>query len=126
MVAVGVISIATVVLGIQFKNVKPEYGILLSITGCLIIFIMMLTKLTYIINIFNQISELTNVSKEYIKILLKITGITFICEIASDICKDCGYVAISNQVQIFGKISILVISLPIFSELILQIGKMLS
>ena len=76
MIAVGVISIATVVLGIQFKNVKPEYGILLSITGCLIIFIMMLTKLTYIINIFNQISELTNVSKEYIKILLKITGIT--------------------------------------------------
>ena len=74
----------------------------------------------------NQISELTNVSKEYIKILLKITGITFICEITSDICKDCGYVAISNQVQIFGKISILVISLPIFSELILQIGKMLS
>ena len=126
MIAVGVISIATVVLGIQFKNVKPEYGILLSITGCLIIFIMMLTKLTYIINIFNQISELTNVSKEYIKILLKITGITFICEIASDICKDCGCVAISNQVQIFGKISILVISLPIFSELILQIGKMLS
>ena len=125
MIAVGVISIATVVLGIQFKNVKPEYGILLSITGCLIIFIMMLTKLTYIINIFNQISELTNVSKEYIKILL-ITGITFICEITSDICKDCGYVAISNQVQIFGKISILVISLPIFSELILQIGKMLS
>ena len=49
MIAVGVISIATVVLGIQFKNVKPEYGILLSITGCLIIFIMMLTKLTYII-----------------------------------------------------------------------------
>ena len=126
MIAVGVISIATVVLGIQFKNVKPEYGILLSITGCLIIFIMMLTKLTYIINIFNQISELTNVSKEYIKILLKITGITFICEIASEICKDCGNVAISNQVQIFGKISILVISLPIFSELILKIGKMLS
>ena len=91
MIAVGVISIATVVLGIQFKNVKPEYGILLSITGCLIIFIMMLTKLTYIINIFNQISELTNVSKEYIKILLKITGITFICEITSDICKDCEY-----------------------------------
>ena len=45
MIAVGVISIATVVLGIQFKNVKPEYGILLSITGCLIIFIMMLTKI---------------------------------------------------------------------------------
>ena len=108
MIAVGVISIATVVLGIQFKNVKPECGMLLSMTGCLIIFIMMLTKLTYIINIFNQmLSELTNVSKEYIKILLKITGITFICEIASDICKDCGYVAISNQAEHIGKISIL-------------------
>ncbi|WP_418755551.1 stage III sporulation AC/AD family protein [Eubacterium ventriosum] len=51
---------------------------------------------------------------------------TFISEIASDIAKDCGYQAVANQVQIFGKLSVLVISFPVFTELISSIGKLLS
>lgn len=74
----------------------------------------------------DKLSDLTSVSKEYIKILLKITGITFISEIASDISKDCGYMAVANQVQIFGKVSILVISIPVFTELISKVGGLLS
>ena len=50
---------------------------------------------------------------------------TFISEIASDIAKDCGYQAVANQVQIFGKLSVLVISFPVFTELISSIGKLL-
>ena len=61
-----------------------------------------------------------------LKIILKITGVTFISEIASDIAKDCGYQAVANQVQIFGKLSVLVISFPVFTELISSIGKLLS
>ena len=34
--------------------------------------------------------------------------------------------AIANQVQIFGKLSILVISLPVFSELIKAVVSLLS
>ena len=71
-------------------------------------------------------ADLTSVSREYIKILLKITGITFISEIASDISKDCGYSSVASQVQIFGKISVLVISLPVFAELISKVGGLLS
>ena len=73
-----------------------------------------------------RLAGITSVSREYIKIILKITGVTFISEIASDIAKDCGYQAVANQVQIFGKLSVLVISFPVFTELISSIGKLLS
>lgn len=126
MISIGIISVAVVLLAIQFKSIKPEYSIFISVAGCIFIFVFILSKLGDIVSLVDKLSDLTSVSREYIKILLKITGITFISEIASDISKDCGYTAVANQVQIFGKVSVLVISLPVFTELISKVGGLLS
>lgn len=126
MIAIGVVGMVIVLLAIQFKSIKPEYGIMISVVGCIFIFLYSLSRISDIVQIVDKFSELTSVSREYIKILLKITGITFISEISADISKDCGYMAIANQVQIFGKLSILAISLPVFTDLIASIGNLLS
>ena len=126
MLTIGIIGIVTVLLAIQFKSVKPEYGTMLSIIACIFIFIYSLARISDIVEIVDKLSGLTSISREYIKILLKITGITFISEISSDISKDCGYVAVANQVQIFGKLTVLVISLPVFIELITAVSSLLT
>lgn len=125
MLSIGILGIAVVLLAIQFKTVKPEYGIMISVAGCIFIFVYSLSRIEDIVDIMDKLTALTSISREYIKILLKITGITFISEISSDIARDCGYTAVANQVQIFGKLSVLGISLPIFVELISSVGKLL-
>lgn len=126
MISIGIVSVAVVLVAIQFKTIKPEYSIYISVAGCIFIFIFVLSKLSEIVSLVDRLADLTSVSREYIKILLKITGITFISEIASDISKDCGYASVANQIQIFGKVSVLVISLPVFTELISKVGGLLS
>lgn len=125
MLVVGVIGMVVVLTAIQFKTIKPEYGIMISVVGCIFIFIYSLSRIDDIISMIDKLSELTSISRDYIKILLKITGITFISEISSDIARDCGYSAVANQLQIFGKLTILAISLPVFVELISSIGNLL-
>lgn len=126
MLTIGVIGIVTVLLAVQFKSIKPEYGIMISVIACIFIFIYSLTRISEIVEVVDKLSGMTSVSREYIKILLKITGITFISEIASDISKDCGYTAVANQIQIFGKLTVLAISLPVFTELISAITGLLT
>lgn len=126
MISIGIVGVAVVLVAIQFKTIKPEYSIYISVAGCIFIFIFILSKLSEIVSLVDRLADLTSVSREYIKILLKITGITFISEIASDISKDCGYASVANQIQIFGKVSVLVISLPVFTELISKVGGLLS
>ena len=46
------------------------------------------------------------------------TGITYIAEFASGICKDAGYGALGGQIEIFGKLSILAVSMPIVLALL--------
>lgn len=125
MLVIGVIGMVVVLTALQFKTIKPEYGILISVAGCIFIFLYSLSRISDIISMIDKLSELTSISRDYIKILLKITGITFISEIASDIAKDCGYSAVANQIQIFGKLTILAMSLPVFAELISSIGNLL-
>lgn len=126
MLVIGIVGIVVVLLAIQFKSIKPEYGIMISVVGCIFIFIYSLTLIDEIIEMVDKIAGLSSIGRNYIKIILKITGITFVSEISSDIAKDCGYQAISNQVQIFGKLSILAISFPVFTQLISTIGSLLS
>lgn len=126
MLTIGIIGMVAVLLAIQFKSIKPEYGIMISVIACIFIFIYSLSRISDIVEVVDRLSGLTSISKEYIKILLKITGITFISEISSDISKDCGYIAVANQIQIFGKLTVLVISLPVFVELISAVSSLLT
>lgn len=57
--------------------------------------------------------------------LLKITGITYIAEFASGLCKDAGYGAIGGQIEIFGKLSILAVSMPIVLALLETLKRLL-
>ena len=104
MLVIGIMGIVVVLMAIQFKSIKPEYGIMISVVGCTFIFLYSLVRVKEIVEMVERLAGITSVSREYIKIILKITGVTFISEIASDIAKDCGYQAVANQVQIFWKI----------------------
>ena len=54
----------------------------------------------------------------YIKILFKLLAIAYICQIASNICEDLGYRSISFQIETIGKVSILLLSIPIIQSLL--------
>ena len=43
---------------------------------------------------------------------------TYIAEFASDLCRDAGYQGVAGQIQIFGKISVLAVSVPVLTALL--------
>lgn len=57
--------------------------------------------------------------------IFKIIGITYISEIASDISKDCGYATLGNQIQIFGKLTILGFCMPVLTAIVKAIIEMI-
>lgn len=54
----------------------------------------------------------------YIEIVFKALGICYVAQLASDYCKDCGENALSSQIQLAGRLSMLSVSLPMFSAII--------
>ena len=60
---------------------------------------------------------------EYIKLLIKMIGITYITEFSQDICRDAGFGAVANQIGIAGKITLLVLGLPVIRSLLSCISQ---
>lgn len=118
MIQVGILGVAGVLLAIQFKSGKAEYGIYISATLTLLIFFSILGRLEIIIEAMKTIAGYISLDKAYIGTLVKMLGITYIAEFSSSICKDAGYQTIAQQIEIFGKLAILVLSIPILLTLL--------
>lgn len=125
MVKIGVIGISAVFLGMFLKNYKSEYGVLIGMAACICIFVFLIGKLESILSYVDSIEALLPVDSRYIGMILKMIGITYIAEFSIDICKDAGYQAIAGQIEMFAKLSILLISMPVMMGFIETVGQFL-
>ena len=118
MVRVALLGIAGVLLALQLKSLKSEYSIYLCLGVSALIFWYMTEQLGSILEGLEMIQDTLPLNAGYIRTLIKIVGITYIAEFASDLCKDAGYQAVAGQIQMFGKLSVLAVSIPILMALL--------
>lgn len=119
------IALVAVVLIILLKQYKPEFALYISLLTGILILMLVMDKLTGIIQLIESISNKANINNQFIAILIKITGIAFLSEFAVSICKDAGETAISNKIEIGTKIIIISMSIPIISSLLEIVLKIL-
>ena len=117
MIQIGLLGMVGVIFALQLKSINSEYSILICIALSLIIFFSVIGRLEELIHTIREVISFIGVDSDYIRIILKMLGITYIAEFSSSICKDAGYQTIASQIEIVAKLSILVMSLPIIIAL---------
>lgn len=120
-IKVGMLGIVGVLIAIQFKSQKPEYGIYIGFSIGILIFCYALREFQAVLGQFELVSKYLGTGQSYLAILLKVIGITYICEFSSGICKDAGYGTIAEQIEVLGKLSVMFAGLPILFAVIEQI-----
>lgn len=124
-IKIGMIGILGTLLALQLKQSKAEYGILLGIVISIFIFFSIFGKLSLIVDTVKRISSYISIDNAYIGLMLKMLGVTYISEFAADICRDAGYQTIAGQIQVFCKLAILALSMPILLALMETIEQFL-
>lgn len=124
-IKVGMLGIVGVLLAIQFKALKSEYSLYIGLGIGILVFGYVLRQVEAVMNQIGFIQKYLGDAQEYLAILLKVIGITYICEFSAGICKDAGFHAISDQIEILGKLSVMFAGLPILFAVIEQIQGVL-
>ena len=120
------ISIIAVLLITVLKTTKREdFSVILTIIASILLFAFAILKLEDVIELLNQMIAKSGINKEYLKLLIKVTGITYIIEIASNICKDAGSSALATKVEMLGKLSIVVLTIPIITSVVSVITEII-
>ena len=121
-VGIGLIS---VVLIIVIKQYRPEFALYISLVAGCIILVYAVDKLKVIVELLNQIATKSGINSKFLNLLLKMTGIAYLSEFAVSLCKDAGETAIANKLEIGSKAIIIVMSIPIISNLLEVVLKVL-
>ena len=119
------VAIVGVLLAIQFRGSKPEYATYIGLAVGIVIFFFSMRQVETVTAQFSRIKSYLSGTEGYLSILLKVIGITYICEFSSDICRDAGYQTVAGQIEVLGKLTVMFAGLPILFAVIEQIQSFL-
>ena len=114
-IGIGLVALVIIII---LKQYRPEYAVYASIIAGILILFLAMEKLSGVINLLQSISDKTFINKQFLGILLKITGIAIITEFAVSVCSDAGEKAIASKIEIGSKVIIITMSIPIISSLL--------
>lgn len=116
-ISLGGFAIITAVVAVLLRQQKPEYAVIISICSGILIIAMILSSLIPAISEINSLINLSGISSEYGKIIIKSLGICFITQFAADTCRDANETALASKLETAGKIAVLLISLPMIKNI---------
>lgn len=124
-IKIGLLGIIGVLLAGWFKGSRPEYTLYVGIGAAVLIFSYAVRCLYSLIARLSELQQYMAGGEGYLGTLLKIVGITYICEFSAGICKDAGFAAVAGQIEVLGKLTVMFAGLPILLAVLEQIQSFL-
>lgn len=124
-IKIGLLGIIGVLLAGWFKGSKPEYTLYIGIGVAVLIFSYAVRFFYSLIGRLLELQQYMEGGAGYLGTLLKIVGITYICEFSAGICKDAGFAAVAGQIEVLGKLAVMFAGMPILLAVLEQIQSFL-
>ncbi len=123
--AVAALGITGMLMSITIKNTRPEISAAVSLATGIAILFYILDSLSGIFSEFSKLIESTGLDSKYFAVALKACVIAYITQFAAELCRDAGEGAVAVKVELAGKISIVVLSMPVISGFLKAMSSLL-
>ena len=118
MLKVVILAVIGTVFIVLLKDKTSGLSFLLMLAICMLLMFFILDYVEILLDGFKIFEAYFDSTGYYIKLILKMVGITYLCEFGTQVCKDTGQGAIATQVELFGKVTVLITGLPILLAII--------
>lgn len=103
-------------LSISVKEYRREFSVLIGVATSIAIFMGIADMLSEVVSSFWRLTEKSGVDVKYFIVVIKVVGIAYITQFASEILRDGGENAAALKVELAGKVFILGLTLPILTS----------
>lgn len=122
-VGIGIIGIFAAV---TVKEQHPAIGICVSLAAGVMILTGIAPKLFCIIDALSEICGKNETIGRYFSLILRVTGVAYLTQLASSLAKDAGEEAISKKLELAGKVCALALTMPALENLMELITEALA
>lgn len=123
-IGIAGIAVLAAVIAAMLRRYHQEYAVFISIAAGVVILLAIFSGVQPAVGEIGKLLSATGLSANYAVILLKTLGICFLAQFAADACRDAGESALASNVELAGKIAIVVISLPLFENIVQTAAKL--
>jgi len=120
-----VVAIAASMIALSIRKQSPEIALMICIASGVAILISSMSAIERIIRYIESLANISGISANVLKPLIKVTGISIIARISSEICKDSGEDALAAKVELMSIVAALFIAIPLLNDVLKLISSML-
>ncbi len=111
---IAILILIVVVMVSSIPTFSKEITIIITSASCIVVLLYMLRQASDTIDYVKNIAE--RISFTGVDIILKAIGIGFITQFVSDMALDCNNKSLSNQIIFAGRITVLLLAMPVFLQ----------
>ena len=124
--AIAVFCITATVLALVLRQYRPEFAIFVSMACSVAVVLSVAQGIGQVMEELELLLSNTLLSEELIQVVLKCLGVCILPELAGQTCRDAGESAIGAKIELAGKVTLVVVSIPLFQQLINVAGTLLN
>ncbi len=120
-IKISAFAILGVMAALTIKREKPGYGFLMGLALGFMVLGICIKRILRVSELFYELMEGLGTGSQQLEILVKVLGITYVCELSAGICRDEGYGFLASQLETLGKLSVMLSGMTILTALMEQI-----
>lgn len=117
-IKIALFGIVAAMLVLLLRTYKGEWAMVLSLTAGVLIAVYLLGFLLDLSQMLRTWESYLQGMSEYMSVLWKALGITYLCEFAANLCKDSGNSLIAGQIELCGKVAVMLLGMPVLWTLL--------
>ncbi len=120
LLGIALLSCAAAVI---LRAYKPELVIPFVIAAGCVLLLSAMEALTGIFSALRAILDRFGIDTRYMEVAVKVIGVAYLVQFASNICKDAGESALSGRVEMAGRVLILSVSVPVILDILDMLAR---
>ena len=112
-IKIALFGIVSVILILVLRSYRSDWAMILSLTTGVLIALYLVKFLVDLSQVLQTWETYLQGVSEYMSVLWKALGITYLCEFAGNLCRDSGNTLIAGQIELCGKVAVMLLGMSV-------------
>lgn len=112
------LAVISLIAALFLEHYRRDIALVFTAVCGIVIFIGAVSRFSDIFVVFKEMFSAAGVESDILEMTIKSTGICYVTSFAADLCRDFGHTSLASNIELTGRLSILVIVLPLISYIL--------
>lgn len=119
------IGLTATALAAVLRQQAPPFAMLVGMLAGVVLLLAVVDNFAGVVRSISDLANAAKVDHAFLETVLKIIGIAYIVEFAAQIARDAGEGALAGKIELAGKVGIVVLAVPIMTDVVQSLVHLL-